>query len=253
MTMAFPKIEVAVFPGFERVPAVRLPRVATEGSAGLDLSPCRSYLCKEGEPIKLDTGLAIAIPTGYVGLILPRSSMMHAFTTTGVLDSDYRGHVKLLINPLTDFCCEGGVPIAQLVVIPCINCAIHVPFSTMGKTSRGTGGFGSTSVSPTTPSPAPSPAPLYHGPGVAGPPPPPRGRVQGGAVPPPASRGQYLGFSDVSYAPRSAAAAEQPLFQFPGLRNPVPEPEPEPEIMEQKPISTMRRVRSFARKNKSGE
>ena len=128
----------------------------TVGSAGIDLKLVRdtvsySDLSKDKQLHDLvGTGIAVAIPEGFVGLLAPRSSSGHKRgfklgNTLGVLDSDYRGEIKLSIclNRMNTF--KRGETVAQLFVVPVFDWAqasVVEEFSLT--TKRGDGGFGST-------------------------------------------------------------------------------------------------------------
>jgi dUTP pyrophosphatase len=84
-------------------PKAAIPRYAKIGDAGLDLTATSKGYDEEKEKIVFGTGLAVEIPVGYVGLIFPRSSIVKSFLTlansVGVIDSGYRGEIKLLFQP----------------------------------------------------------------------------------------------------------------------------------------------------------
>lgn len=121
-------------------------------SAGLDLhTPFLINLFSDQGHV-VETGLYLEIPRGYVGLVTPRSSLgkrgMTLDNTIGVIDSDYRGEVKLLIrneskHPLTIL---GGERIAQLILVPYFMPKPQQVLTRdhLSKTERGDGGFGST-------------------------------------------------------------------------------------------------------------
>lgn len=122
----------------------------TDAGADLHASTNRSIDLLPGQPVLVSTGLAVAIPAGYVGLIHPRSGMAakHGVTVLnapGTIDSDYRGEVKVcLINHGKEtHTIKPGDRIAQLVVqrveLPAFE---HV--DTLPDTARGEDGFGST-------------------------------------------------------------------------------------------------------------
>ncbi|QCI65390.1 dUTP diphosphatase [Phreatobacter stygius] len=131
-----------------------LPAAQTSGSAGMDLVAA----LPDAEPVTLapraraavPTGLTLAIPEGFEGQVRPRSglALKHGITVAnapGTIDADYRGEVKvILINlgeePVT---IRRGERIAQLVIAP-VTRATLIPADTLDKTSRGSGGFGST-------------------------------------------------------------------------------------------------------------
>lgn len=142
------KVEIEVLEGG------RAPSYATEGSAGLDLYPYpiikRLYL----EPYLttfVPVGIKIAIPEGHVGLVCPRSglALKHGLTVLngpGVIDSDFRGELAVLLYNSTPFLVEVDVtdkPIAQLVIVPAPKIEL-VTVPSLDETVRGEGGFGST-------------------------------------------------------------------------------------------------------------
>ena len=128
-----------------------LPIHANDGDAGCDLFAVESCTIPAGGGrVMIPTGLAVAIPVGFGGLVLPRSGLAieHGVTcinAPGLIDAGYRGEVKVaLVNhdPTTDYVVHKGDRIAQLVVLamPTVRfCAVDdLPAS-----SRGDGGFGS--------------------------------------------------------------------------------------------------------------
>ena len=132
----------------------KLPYRAKEGSAGADLFACldtETVILKPGERRLIPTGIAISIPDNTSGaFIFTRSSLSSKFgislaNCVGVVDSDYRGEIKVpLINHSDEpFIINNGDRIAQMVILPVI-----VPDFTesehLDDTVRGEGGFGST-------------------------------------------------------------------------------------------------------------
>jgi dUTP pyrophosphatase len=100
--------------------------------------------------VKVPTGLAVAIPEGYVGLIFARSGLATKFgvapaNCVGVIDSDYRGEVIVGLSNHSgeDYVIQPGERIAQLVLMPIVQAGITV-VDDLDDTQRGTGGFGST-------------------------------------------------------------------------------------------------------------
>lgn len=142
-------------------PKAVLPQYATAGSAGLDLCACldapltlerhtTSADQDQWNCVKVPTGLAMAIPEGYVGLIFARSGLAtkHGLTPAncvGVIDSDYRGEIVVALVNLgaEDYVIQPGERIAQLVIVPFAQPAL-VEANALSQTDRGTGGFGST-------------------------------------------------------------------------------------------------------------
>jgi dUTP pyrophosphatase len=130
------------------------PEYANKGDAGVDLTAVSMEV--SGDIITYNTGLAVEIPEGYVGLLFPRSSIskkdLSLTNSVGVIDSTYRGEVKVkflvrkdvgssFINP--DRIYDIGDRIAQLVIIPYPTISFEEK-DTLSETKRGEGGFGST-------------------------------------------------------------------------------------------------------------
>lgn len=134
-------------------PEAKLPRRATEGSAGLDLCACLDapLTLAGGETALIPTGLAIALPrTDLAAFIFARSGLavkhgIGLLNSVGVIDSDYRGELCVgVINQLqTPYTIAPGERIAQLVVLP-VAMLTPVEVDTLDATARGEGGFGST-------------------------------------------------------------------------------------------------------------
>lgn len=126
------------------------PKVHTEGSAGLDLfNNGEDVTIASGDSAIVSTGTFFEIPEGYVGLVFVRSSIGFKYDCTlsnsvGVIDSDYRGEVKVKIKNLSgkEYTFKRGDRIAQIVILPCINNFIQA--EELNDTERGAGGFGST-------------------------------------------------------------------------------------------------------------
>lgn len=133
-------------------PGVALPTYAHEGDAGLDLAAAGDVTLEPMGRVAVPTGLAVAIPTGWVGLVHPRSGLArrHGVTVAnapGTIDAGYRGEiVVLLINLGTDVVTlEAGDRIAQLLLQP-VGRAEIVEVEALDETARGDGGFGSTGL-----------------------------------------------------------------------------------------------------------
>jgi dUTP pyrophosphatase len=132
-------------------PDAVLPRYANEGDAGCDLVAVESATLRaRGGRALVATGLAVAIPEGHGGFVLPRSGLAakHGVTCAnapGLIDPGYRGEVKVaLVNldPEHDYHVEKGDRIAQLVVIPLATSSFLV-VDELPSATRGEGGFGS--------------------------------------------------------------------------------------------------------------
>ncbi len=120
-----------------------------EGDAGYDLVAKHTTTILPNEFQLVGTGISVEIPSGYVGLLLPRSSLATRYglqLNTGVIDSSYRGELILsLYNPSPGFLVKvkGLTKVAQLVIVSLLN-AVPVEAKTLSKTDRGANGFGST-------------------------------------------------------------------------------------------------------------
>lgn len=130
----------------------KIPFYATEGSAGSDLYACieKEIVIQPQETVLIPTGLAFAIPKGYVGLVYARSGMackqgLAPANKVGIIDADYRGEVMVaLYNQSKEE--KKILPndrIAQFIIAPYIM-ADYEEVEQLDDTQRGTGGFGST-------------------------------------------------------------------------------------------------------------
>lgn len=127
-----------------------LPTRAHDGDAGLDLYACESAHIGPGERWSIGTGVAVEIPAGHAGLVLPRSGLakkngITLVNSPGLIDSGYRGEIRVLLlntDPAEVFRVAPGDRIAQLVIAP-IALAEPVERETLGDSIRGDGGFGS--------------------------------------------------------------------------------------------------------------
>jgi dUTP pyrophosphatase len=131
-------------------PEATLPTRAHEGDAGLDLYSCENAHIGPGERWSVGTGIAVEIPAGHAGLVLPRSGLArkHGITVVnspGLIDAGYRGEVSVLLlntDPAETFLVEAGDRIAQLVIAP-VALADPVEAEALAESARGEGGFGS--------------------------------------------------------------------------------------------------------------
>lgn len=131
-------------------PRATLPTRAHAGDAGLDLYALDDLELAPGSRASARTGIAVAIPAGRAGLVLPRSGLavrsgIALVNSPGLIDSGYRGELRvLLLNTDREASCRiaAGDRIAQLVLV-----AVEAPSVTevdeLDATARGTGGFGS--------------------------------------------------------------------------------------------------------------
>jgi dUTP pyrophosphatase len=127
-----------------------LPSRAHEGDAGLDLYACEAAHIGPGERWSIGTGVAVEIPDGHAGLVLPRSGLarehgISLVNSPGLIDSGYRGELRILLlnnDPAETFRVAAGDRIAQLVLVP-IAIATPVEAAALAESQRGDGGFGS--------------------------------------------------------------------------------------------------------------
>jgi dUTP pyrophosphatase len=130
---------------------LEMPRYHHEGDAGLDLPSRVDLVLEPGARAMIPTGIAVAIPPGYAGFVLPRSGLasrhgIALVNSPGLVDSGYRGEMSIvMIN--TDkhetFHIKRGDRIAQLVIQKVEEVKL-VRVAELDNTSRGEGGFGST-------------------------------------------------------------------------------------------------------------
>ncbi len=127
-----------------------LPAYAHAGDAGLDLATLEDLSLAPGERTAARTGLAVAIPHGWVGLVHPRSGLArrHGLTVAnapGTVDAGYRGEVQVLLVNLGTETVElaAGDRVAQLL-LQRVGYALVVEVEALDDTARGQGGFGST-------------------------------------------------------------------------------------------------------------
>jgi dUTP pyrophosphatase len=131
--------------------AAKAPLRAHPGDAGCDLFAAESARLEPGERASVGTGIALEIPEGSAGLVLPRSGLaakhgISVVNAPGLIDAGYRGEVRvLLLNTDRDepFEIEPGDRIAQLVIVE-IGDADPVEADALAESARGEGGFGST-------------------------------------------------------------------------------------------------------------
>jgi len=132
-------------------PAAQAPAQAHEGDAGYDLHAAEAVTIGPGERASVGTGVAVAIPEGHAGLVIPRSGLaarhgISVVNAPGLNDSGYRGELRVLLlntDRAEPFAVEPGDRIAQLVVVPVETGALEEVVE-LGETVRGAGGFGST-------------------------------------------------------------------------------------------------------------
>jgi dUTP pyrophosphatase len=127
-----------------------LPSQAYEGDAGLDLAACERLELAPGERGIVGTGLAVAVPEGWAGLVLPRSGLAarHGITVVnspGLIDAGYRGELKVIMlntDKHKAFVVEPGMRIAQLILVEAAG--VHlVEQEELSTSERGAAGLGS--------------------------------------------------------------------------------------------------------------
>ncbi|MBQ2253030.1 MAG: dUTP diphosphatase [Clostridia bacterium] len=131
-----------------------LPQYMSEGAAAMDVCACleEDFVLAPGQRALISTGFAIAAPQGTVALLFARSGLAYKSgialaNSVGVVDSDYRGEVKVALVNQSDvpFTVTHGMRIAQLALMPV---EVMPPFEVedLDETARSSGGFGSTGV-----------------------------------------------------------------------------------------------------------
>ena len=137
---------------FSRLTEEAHPPVRAHGDdAGIDIRAGEAKLLRPGERASVGTGIAVAIPEGYAGLVLPRSGLAHRHGITlvnspGLIDPGYRGEVRVLLlntDAAEDFRVAPGDRIAQLLVVRA-EAAQMEDAPALEETVRGAAGFGST-------------------------------------------------------------------------------------------------------------
>lgn len=133
-------------------PRAKLPTYGTDHAAGADLYALTSGPVEiaPGGTALIRTGLAVAIPQGYMGLVFARSGLaakqgLAPANKVGVIDADYRGELMVFLHNHSDrpHTIEDGERVAQLVITPCFTAQFHI-VDELDETQRGSGGFGST-------------------------------------------------------------------------------------------------------------
>jgi dUTP pyrophosphatase len=131
-------------------PDATLPTRAHEGDAGLDLHAVEGITLSPGGRASIGTGLAVEIPPGHAGLVLPRSGLaakhgIGLINSPGLIDSGYRGELRVLLintDPAEPFEIKPGDRVAQLLLTPFVT-AEPVEAEELDQAARGAAGFGS--------------------------------------------------------------------------------------------------------------
>ena len=131
-------------------PGAFLPKYLRQGDASMDLYANENNILQPHQRALISTGIAMAIPTGHVGLIWDRSGMAanHGIKSMGgVIDCNYRGEVKVILHNLTDqpFNVEKGMRIAQMLIQKVEQKEI-LEVEELDDSIRGEKGFGSTGL-----------------------------------------------------------------------------------------------------------
>ena len=131
-------------------PMAKLPTYGSSDAAGMDLYALKGSEIDAGETVMIHTGIAMAIPKGYVGLIYARSGLackndLAPANKVGVIDADYRGEIIVALHNhgKLNRVVMNGDRIAQMVITPYVTCTPY-EVEELDDTERGDGGFGST-------------------------------------------------------------------------------------------------------------
>jgi dUTP diphosphatase len=131
--------------------AAKAPLRAHRGDAGCDLFAAEAARLEPGERASVGTGIAVEIPDGSAGLVLPRSGLaakhgISVVNAPGLIDAGYRGELRVLLlntDRTEPFEIEPGDRIAQLVIVEIAD-AEPIETESLAESARGEGGFGST-------------------------------------------------------------------------------------------------------------
>ena len=131
-------------------PRATIPTRAHPGDAGLDLYALDPAVLEPGERLSVPTGIAVEIPPGHAGLVLPRSGLaarhgIALVNAPGLIDSGYRGEIRVVLlnsDREAEFVVEPGMRVAQLVVAPVASLRL-VEVDELAASERGVRGFGS--------------------------------------------------------------------------------------------------------------
>lgn len=132
-------------------PDLPLPAYQHESDAGLDLHAAESVVLAPGERAVIGTGIAVAVPEGFVGLTAPRSGLaarigLSTVNAPGVIDAGYRGELKLVLvnlDPSQKIEIARGERVAQLLLVPVVRAEV-VEVEELSASDRGDAGLGST-------------------------------------------------------------------------------------------------------------
>lgn len=131
---------------FKRLhPDAKLQEPRYRGDAGIDLFSTEEVLVGPGQSQWVGTGIAVEIPAGHVGMVKEKSGLAEKFVVgAGVIDSSYRGEVRVLVRNLgrEPLRIGRGEPLAQLLVLPVAEVSLEE--GELSESERGERGFGST-------------------------------------------------------------------------------------------------------------
>jgi dUTP pyrophosphatase len=130
-------------------PEAKLPSYGHAGDAGLDLYSAVDHVLAPASVFAVPTGIKMAIPRGYVGLVWDKSgiSLKGVHRLAGVVDAGYRGEIQVVMVNLgrEPFEIKPGMKIAQMLIQPVVSVSV-IETDELDDTSRGEGGFGSTGL-----------------------------------------------------------------------------------------------------------
>ena len=126
----------------------RLPRRAHGDDAGFDLFARKPDMVPAHGSLEIDTGVHIAIPKGYAGLVISKSGLLfgHDLISDGLIDPGYTGSIRVKLYNLgnTSYVVESGDKVSQIVFVPIAEPGLYRVAAPLAETERGDGGFGST-------------------------------------------------------------------------------------------------------------
>lgn len=127
-------------------PGAYIPTKAYDNDAGFDLKTREDFTVPAGGSYTTDTGVHMALPDGYCGLVVAKSGLnvKHGITSTGLLDSGFRGSLKIKLYNYSkyDYQFKAGEKISQLVILPIPAVELEV-VEELDDTERSDHGFGS--------------------------------------------------------------------------------------------------------------
>ena len=137
---------------FQKIdPSAKLPSYAYDGDAGMDLFSCEDLEIAPHSKALISTGLRVAVPKGHGGFVWDKSGIAvknHIKTMAGVIDSNYRGELKVALANLGNehYKIKKGEKIAQLIIKPVVNPEVIETEELPEDETRGERGFGSSGL-----------------------------------------------------------------------------------------------------------